>query len=106
MGPPTDRRATFTIASSRRSDGRIEGAVGAGDGEKSVRPIPKLTPDQVNYLNIGLMLVSAGLAFWLPFQLFLFVYAVLGSSLADVQPVLDRPSREWPRPADTEGRSR
>jgi hypothetical protein len=40
--------------------------------------IPKLTPDQVNYLNVGLMLVSAGLAFWLPFQLFLFVYAVLG----------------------------
>ena len=43
-----------------------------------MRPMPKLTPDQVNYLNIGLMLVSAGLAFWLPFQLFLFVYAVLG----------------------------
>ncbi len=40
--------------------------------------MPKLTPDQVNYLNIGLMLVAAGLAFWLPFQLFLFVYAVLG----------------------------
>src|SRR6185436_15760398 len=46
--------------------------------ERSVKPISKLTPDQVNYLNIGLMLVAAGLAFWLPFQLFLFVYAVLG----------------------------
>ena len=43
-----------------------------------MRPIPKLTTDQVNYLNVGLMLVAAGLAFWLPFQLFLFVYAVLG----------------------------
>ena len=40
--------------------------------------IPKLTPDQVNYLNVGLMLVSAGLAFWRPFEVFLFVYAVLG----------------------------
>ena len=52
--------------------------LGADDGETSVRPMPKLTPDQVNYLNISLMLVAAGLAFWLPFQLFLFVYAVLG----------------------------
>jgi hypothetical protein len=38
----------------------------------------QLTPDQVNYLNVGLMLVSAGLAFWRPFEVFLFVYAVLG----------------------------
>jgi hypothetical protein len=38
----------------------------------------KLTADQVNYLNVGLMLVAAGLAFWWPFELFLFVYAVLG----------------------------
>ncbi|HEY7139458.1 MAG TPA: hypothetical protein VIE44_05145 [Methylomirabilota bacterium] len=37
-----------------------------------------LTPDQVNYLNIGLMLLAGGLAFWRPFELFLFVYAVLG----------------------------
>ena len=40
--------------------------------------ISKLTPDQVNYLNVGLMLVAAGLAFWRPFEVFLFVYAVLG----------------------------
>jgi hypothetical protein len=31
-----------------------------------------LTPDQVNYLNIGLMLLAAGLAFWRPYELFLF----------------------------------
>ncbi len=43
-----------------------------------MKPLPKLTTDQVNYLNVGLMLVAAGLAFWRPFQLFLFVYAVLG----------------------------
>lgn len=33
---------------------------------------------QVNYLNIGLMLVSAIAAFIIPFELFLFSYAVLG----------------------------
>ena len=38
----------------------------------------KLTTDQVNYLNIILMLVSAWLAFAFPFELFLLVYAVLG----------------------------
>ena len=43
-----------------------------------MRPMSELTADQVNYLNVGLMLVSAVLAFWFPFQLFLFVYAVLG----------------------------
>ena len=32
----------------------------------------------VNYLNAGLMVLSAGLAFILPFELFLFAYAVLG----------------------------
>lgn len=37
-----------------------------------------MSSDQVNYLNIGLMLLSAGLAFVLPFELFLFSYAVLG----------------------------
>src|SRR5262252_760427 len=37
-----------------------------------------LTVAQVNYLNIGLMVLSAALAFWLPFELFLFSYAVLG----------------------------
>ncbi|MFN0274244.1 MAG: hypothetical protein ACKVPJ_00740 [Chitinophagales bacterium] len=33
---------------------------------------------QVNYLNIGLMIVSAIVAFIIPFELFLFSYAVLG----------------------------
>ena len=37
-----------------------------------------LNTDQINYINIGLMLVSAVLAFILPFELFLFSYAVLG----------------------------
>ena len=40
--------------------------------------MPKLTSDQVNYVNVGLMLAAAGLAFWRPFEVFLFVYAVLG----------------------------
>ena len=34
--------------------------------------------DKINYLNIGLIFLSAALAFWIPFQLFLFAYAVLG----------------------------
>jgi hypothetical protein len=38
----------------------------------------RLTTDQVNVLNIGLMIVSAVLAFVVPFELFLFAYAVLG----------------------------
>jgi hypothetical protein len=33
---------------------------------------------KINYINIGLMLISMLLAFILPFELFLFVYAVLG----------------------------
>lgn len=37
-----------------------------------------LTPTQVNYLNIALMIVSCVLAFRFPFELFLFSYAVLG----------------------------
>jgi hypothetical protein len=37
-----------------------------------------LNSNQVNYLNIGLMVLSAGLAFLFPFELFLLVYAVLG----------------------------
>lgn len=40
--------------------------------------LSELNNDQVNYINIGLMLVSAVLAFILPFELFLFSYAVLG----------------------------
>ena len=37
-----------------------------------------MTFDQVNYLNAGLMLLAAGVALVLPFELFLFAYAVLG----------------------------
>lgn len=37
-----------------------------------------LSNNQINYINIGLMIVSAVLAFILPFELFLFSYAVLG----------------------------
>lgn len=37
-----------------------------------------MTTSQVNYLNIALMLVSAVAAFIIPFELFLFSYAVLG----------------------------
>ncbi|MBC7862688.1 MAG: hypothetical protein IAF38_06910 [Bacteroidia bacterium] len=38
-----------------------------------------LTTDKgINYLNIGLMVLSAALAFYIPFHLFLFAYAVLG----------------------------
>jgi hypothetical protein len=38
----------------------------------------KLSTDQINYLNIGLMVFSAAVAFQFPFELFLFSYAVLG----------------------------
>jgi len=34
--------------------------------------------DRINYLNIGLMLLSCGIALYIPFELFLFAYAVLG----------------------------
>lgn len=37
-----------------------------------------LNADRINYLNIGLMLLSCAVAFLIPFELFLFVYAVLG----------------------------
>ncbi len=37
-----------------------------------------ITDSQIHYLNIGLMFLSALLAFILPFELFLFSYAVLG----------------------------
>jgi hypothetical protein len=37
-----------------------------------------VTTEQVNYLNIVLMVVSAAAAFVIPFELFLFAYAVLG----------------------------
>ena len=38
----------------------------------------RLTADQINYLNIGLMVVSAALAFRWPFETFLFAYIFLG----------------------------
>jgi hypothetical protein len=38
----------------------------------------KLSVDQINYLNIGLMIVSCLAAYVFPFELFLFSYAVLG----------------------------
>jgi hypothetical protein len=34
--------------------------------------------DRINYLNIGLMLISCVVALFIPFELFLFAYAVLG----------------------------
>src|SRR5277367_585789 len=34
--------------------------------------------DRINYLNIGLMLISCVVALYIPFELFLFAYAVLG----------------------------
>ncbi len=37
-----------------------------------------MTTTQINYINIFLMIVSAAIAFALPFELFLFSYAVLG----------------------------
>lgn len=38
----------------------------------------KLNTDQINYLNVCLMLLSCIIAFIIPFELFLFSYAVLG----------------------------
>ncbi len=37
-----------------------------------------LNADRINYLNIGLMLISCAVAFYIPFELFLIAYAVLG----------------------------
>ena len=34
--------------------------------------------DRLNYLNIGLMAASCAVAWFLPFELFLLAYAVLG----------------------------
>ncbi|MBI3511987.1 MAG: hypothetical protein HY064_15115 [Bacteroidetes bacterium] len=34
--------------------------------------------DKLNYLNIGLILLSVGVAYFIPFELFLFSYAILG----------------------------
>lgn len=38
----------------------------------------KLSVDQLNYLNVGLMAIAAVAAFYRPFETFLFVYAILG----------------------------
>lgn len=40
--------------------------------------LPKLTTGQVDKVNIGLMIISLILAYILPFEVFLFSYAVLG----------------------------
>lgn len=37
-----------------------------------------MSTDQINYLNIGLMLLSLAAALWLPFEVFLISYAILG----------------------------
>jgi hypothetical protein len=37
-----------------------------------------MSTDRINYLNIGLMLASCAVALFVPFELFLFAYAVLG----------------------------
>ena len=34
--------------------------------------------DKLNYFNIGLILISCLVAFYVPFELFLFSYAILG----------------------------
>lgn len=39
---------------------------------------PTAGADRINYLNIGLMLISCVVALYIPFELFLFAYAVLG----------------------------
>ncbi len=45
---------------------------------KKTTSLSTLSTDQLNYLNIGLMLITAWAAFVKPFELFLFVYALLG----------------------------
>src|SRR4051812_27443257 len=37
-----------------------------------------MNTDRLNYVNIGLMILSCVIAFIMPFELFLFSYAVLG----------------------------
>lgn len=61
-----------------------------------------MTVNQVNYVNIGLMLLSMGLAFVLPFELFLFSYAFLGPAhyLTEISWLHDRnyfspKKRDW-----------
>lgn len=50
-----------------------------GSRESDCYPMAiSLNANQVNYINIGLMILSAFLAFLFPFELFLLAYAVLG----------------------------
>src|SRR3954470_8475429 len=37
-----------------------------------------MTANKINYINIGLMFVSCIISFFIPFELFLFSYGVLG----------------------------
>lgn len=43
-----------------------------------ITKMQNLSPDQTNYLNVGLIILSCLAAFLWPFELFLFSYAVLG----------------------------
>lgn len=44
-----------------------------------MKPVDSIAnADRINYLNIGLMIISCIVAFIIPFELFLFAYAVLG----------------------------
>ena len=45
---------------------------------QAVQPHHRVDTDRINYLNIGLMLISCAVALYIPFELFLFAYAVLG----------------------------
>ena len=50
-----------------------------GKEKTSTGPANRATrTDRINYLNIGLMLISCVVALYIPFELFLFAYAVLG----------------------------
>src|SRR5438874_12530195 len=44
----------------------------------STKTVPSAGTQVINYVNIGLILVSFAIALYLPFQLFLFAYAILG----------------------------
>jgi hypothetical protein len=61
----------------------------------------KPTADQINYLNIGLMTVSCAAAYAVPFELFLFSYAVLGPLhyLTEISWLHDRKYFVSPKPA-------
>lgn len=44
-----------------------------------MKPVESIiNTDRINYLNIGLMLLACGVAFFVPFELFLIAYAFLG----------------------------